>query len=83
LRAGNLIVIKLHGIDGAAAKFIVLCIRPEDRTQQDARATSLWVGLHRMFMILLGRSLPCDLGHRLKNNLHATKTDQSEQVCPR
>ncbi len=48
LRAGDLIVVELHGIDGAAAKFVVLRVRPEDRTQQDASATSLWVNFHRL-----------------------------------
>jgi len=34
----SLIVIELHRIDGAAAKFVVLGVRPEDRTQKNASA---------------------------------------------
>jgi hypothetical protein len=41
LCACDLIVIKLHRIDGAAAKFIVSGVRAEDRTQQDAGLRSL------------------------------------------
>ena len=41
LRTRDLIVIKLHGIDGAAAKVIILSVRSEDRTQQDAGLGSL------------------------------------------
>ena len=76
LRAGDLVVIELHGIDGPAAKFVVLRIRPEDRTQQDASATSLWVSFHMIpvWSVPLGRVLRGDLGHITKL-LHATKTD--------
>jgi len=47
LRAGDLVVIELHRIDGPAAKFVVLRIRTEDRTQQNASVTSLGVSFHR------------------------------------
>ena len=36
LGARDLIVIKLHRIDGAAAEFVVLRVRSEDRTQKNA-----------------------------------------------
>jgi hypothetical protein len=36
LRACDLIVIKLHRIDGAAAELVVSRVRAENRTQQDA-----------------------------------------------
>ena len=41
LRARDLVVIELHRIDGAAAEFVVLRVRAEDRTQQNAGAGSL------------------------------------------
>ena len=47
LRARDLIVIKLHRIDGTAAKFVVLRIRPEDRTQKNASVTSFCMSFHR------------------------------------
>lgn len=43
LRARDRVVIKLHRIDGAAAKFVVLRVRSEDRTQQNAGLRSLGV----------------------------------------
>src|SRR5208282_4448307 len=46
LGARDLVVIELHRIDGAAAKFVVLRIRPEDRTQQYASVTTLGVSFH-------------------------------------
>ncbi len=44
LRARHLVVIELHGIDGAAAEFVIARVRPEDRTQQHARlrAFRMW-----------------------------------------
>jgi len=53
LRARDLVVIELHRIDGSAAKFVVLSIRPEDRTKQNASLTRLgvsfyWTGFHRI-----------------------------------
>ena len=41
LRARDLVVIKLHGVDGAAAEFIVLRVGSEDRTQQHTRRNTL------------------------------------------
>ena len=57
LRAGYLVVIKLHGIDGAAAKFIVLRIRPKDRTQKDASVTAFWMSFHFDCVSSLARRL--------------------------
>jgi len=37
----DLIVIKLHRVDGAAAELVILRVRSEDRTQQDAGLRSL------------------------------------------
>src|SRR5579859_4279512 len=74
LRARDLVVIELHGIDGAAAKFVVLRIRSEDRTQQNASAISFWMNIH-MFLgssVLGGRFLRGDVGHITKI-LHAIK----------
>ena len=42
LLARDLVVIQLHGIDGAAAEFVILRIRSEDRTQQARAPASLW-----------------------------------------
>jgi hypothetical protein len=69
LRAGDLVVIELHGIDGPAAEFVVLRIGPEDRTQQDASATSLWVSFHMIHLhsVSLSRVLRGDLGYTLQN----------------
>ncbi len=44
LRARHLVVIELHRIDGAAAEFVVLRVRPKDGGQQDARALALGMG---------------------------------------
>ena len=41
LLAGDLIVIQLHGVYGAAAEFVVARIRAEHRTEQDARVGAL------------------------------------------
>jgi hypothetical protein len=41
LRARDLVVIELHRVDGAAAEFIVLRVRSEDRTQENSGAGSL------------------------------------------
>src|SRR5262249_53938202 len=46
LRAGYLVVIKLHRVDGAAAELIVLRVRPKDRSQQNAGACALWMPLN-------------------------------------
>jgi hypothetical protein len=69
LRAGDLVVIELHGINGPAAKFVVLRIGAEDRAQQDASATFLWVNFHMIpvWSVPLGRVLRRDLGHTLQN----------------
>ena len=48
LRARDLVVVQLHGIDGPAAKFVVLRVRPEYRTQQNAGATSLGMCFHKL-----------------------------------
>jgi hypothetical protein len=40
LRPRDLIVIKLHRIDGTAAELVILRIRSKDRTQQNARLGS-------------------------------------------
>ena len=44
LGARDLIVIKLHRIDGAAAKFVVLRVWTENRTQQDAGLRAFRMG---------------------------------------
>jgi hypothetical protein len=41
LRAGDLIVIKLHRVNGATAELVVSGVRAEDRTQQNAGLRSL------------------------------------------
>jgi hypothetical protein len=46
LSAGNLVVVELHGIDGAAAIFVILCVRAENGTQQNSRLRPLWMGLN-------------------------------------
>jgi hypothetical protein len=46
LRTGHLIVIKLHGVNGAAAKFIVLRIRTKDRGKEDAGMRTLRMECH-------------------------------------
>src|ERR1039458_4727434 len=46
LRARDLVVIELHGIDGSASELIVLRIRPEDRGQQHSRVVSLRMNFH-------------------------------------
>ena len=46
LRPGNLVVIELHGVDGAAAKFVILRIGPEDRAQQYAGMLSFGMDFH-------------------------------------
>src|SRR5579863_1267392 len=66
LRAGHLIVIQLHRIDGTAAELVVLRVRPEDGTQQHARTASLWMNLHQTFL-LLRSILRSDVRHKLKN----------------
>lgn len=46
LCARDLVVIKLHGINGAAAELVVLRVRAEDRAQQNAGLLALWVLLN-------------------------------------
>src|SRR5271167_4371388 len=69
LGASDLVVIELHGVDGAAAKFVVLRIRSEHRTQQDASVTSLGVSFHVIYILSvpLGRVLRGDLAYVLQN----------------
>lgn len=64
LRAGNLVVIELHGIDGSASKFVILRIGPEDRTQQDARSTSLGVSFHTTPVCRVPSAELCELQSR-------------------
>jgi hypothetical protein len=44
LRAGDLVVVKLHGIDGAAAEFVVLRVGAKDRGEQHSGVTAFGVG---------------------------------------
>ena len=47
LSSRDLVVIKLHRVDGAAAELVVLRVRAEDRTQQNAGLSSLWMLFNR------------------------------------
>ena len=44
LGARDLIVIELHGVDGAAAELVILRVGTEYRRQQDARALPFGMG---------------------------------------
>ena len=44
LGARDLVVIELHGVDGAAAELVILRVGTKYRRQQDARALALWMG---------------------------------------
>ena len=46
LRPRHLVVVKLHRVDGPAAKLIILRIRPKHRRQQNARGTAFRVNFH-------------------------------------
>ena len=48
LLARDLVVIKLHGIDGAAAEFVVARVRAEDRAQQHARVSAFGMRRNRI-----------------------------------
>jgi hypothetical protein len=50
LRPRNLMVIKLHRVDGAAAELVVLRVRSENRAQQNAGLPALWVA-HSIGMV--------------------------------
>ena len=84
LRAGDLVVIELHRIDGPAAEFVVLRIRPEDRTQQDASATSLYVSFHMIlvYSLLLGKVLRSDLGHTFEDYYTRSKQTPENKIVP-
>src|SRR3989442_7602318 len=85
LHAGDLIVIELHGIDGPAVEFVVLRVRPEDRAQQDASVTFLWMNTHRIpvgaypsaeFFAVISqihyRTITCDQNRPLRTRSSAT-----------
>ena len=44
--ARDLIVIQLHRINGAAAEFVILRVRSENRAEQDASLTALGMSFH-------------------------------------
>src|SRR5579864_9314355 len=67
LGARDLIVIELHGIDGAAAKFVVLGVRPEDGGEQDAGLSLLGVNFHIHGAWLIGGVARGDCGYTLQN----------------
>ena len=62
LRARDLVVIKLHRVDGAAAEFVVLRVRAENRSQKNAGARSLGMCFERGRSDIEVRIMMADIG---------------------
>jgi len=52
LLAGHLVVVQLHGVDLAAAEFIVLSVGPEYRRQQNSSVRTFRMLLHWRLKVL-------------------------------
>ena len=54
LGARHLVMVKLHGVDAAAAERIILGVRSENGGQKNAGTRALWVNTHRLkFLVWL------------------------------